>query len=43
MDEVVGQAVDHQNERRGDIIEFYNTIFVPKLQPYALKFGGGVS
>jgi retinoblastoma-like protein 1 len=37
-----GNGVLHGKESRGDIIHFYNKVFVPKLQEFALKFGSGV-
>lgn len=37
-----GNGVVHGKESRGDIIYFYNKIFVPKLQEFALRFGTGV-
>lgn len=38
MDDVPGHSVSHQNEIRGDIIEFYNHVYMPKVQQFALRF-----
>lgn len=35
---VSGRNTIHGTESRGDIIYFYNKIFVPKMQQFALRF-----
>lgn len=35
---LAGTSVIHRNEERGDIIEFYNKIYVPKVGEYAKQF-----
>lgn len=38
MDDVPGPSVSHQNEIRGDIIQFYNNVYMPPVQQFALRF-----
>lgn len=38
MDDVPGHSVSHANEIRGDIIQFYNQVYMPRVQQFALKF-----
>lgn len=38
MDDVPGHSVSHSNEIRGDIIQFYNNVYMPRVQQFALKF-----
>jgi retinoblastoma-like protein 1 len=35
---VSGRKTVHGTESRGDIIYFYNKIFVPKMQQFAMRF-----
>jgi retinoblastoma-like protein 1 len=35
---VCGRKTVHGTESRGDIIYFYNKIFVPKMQQFAMRF-----
>ncbi|XP_055529654.1 retinoblastoma-like protein 2 isoform X2 [Wyeomyia smithii] len=38
-DDLAGASVQHDSEERGDIIQFYNTVYVKKMQDFAVKFG----
>lgn len=36
--DLAGRSTSHENEERGDIIKFYNTVYVQKMQEFSLKF-----
>lgn len=36
--DLAGRSTSHGNEERGDIIKFYNTVYVVKMQAFSLKF-----
>lgn len=33
-----GQSVRHASQERGDLIKFYNTVYVMSMQQFALRF-----
>ncbi|KAJ9576035.1 hypothetical protein L9F63_007135, partial [Diploptera punctata] len=39
---LAGTSTSFEHEDRGDLIKFYNTIYVPKVKVFALKFSSGV-
>lgn len=41
--ELAGTSVSHDNEERGDIIKFYNTVYVQQMQQFAMKFSNEAS
>lgn len=41
--DLAGRSTSHENEERGDIIKFYNTVYVQKMQEFALKFANDES
>lgn len=36
--DLAGTSTSHENETRGDIIGFYNTVYVQKMQEFAMRF-----
>jgi len=36
--DLAGTSQRYENELRGDIILFYNTVYVKKMQQFAMKF-----
>lgn len=36
--DLAGCSTSHGSEERGDIIKFYNSIYVQKMQTFAMKF-----
>lgn len=38
VDDVPGHSVSHANEIRGDIIQFYNNVYMPRVQKFAPRF-----
>lgn len=41
--DLAGTSQNYGNEVRGDIIMFYNTVYVKKMQTFAMKFADTVS
>lgn len=39
--DLAGVSMQHGSEERGDIIMFYNRVYVPLMQEFAIKFGNG--
>lgn len=42
MDDVPGHSVSHKTEIRGDIIQFYNSVYMPRVQQFALRFSNEI-
>lgn len=38
-DDMAGVSVQHGSEERGDIIQFYNTVYINVMQPLAVRLG----
>lgn len=41
--DLAGTSQRYENEVRGDIILFYNTVYVKKMQAFAMKFAENTS